>query len=72
MSDYSPKRRPDQNTGLRSPRAREVEDQPCEARGPGALHLLRSDKNGVTRCCGCRVSWADLDEQLNGERGAVA
>ena len=64
------KRRPDQNTGRRAKVARHVEDHPCEARDGN--HLLRSDKNGVTRCCGCRVSWADLDEQLNGERGAVA
>jgi len=46
-------------------RARHVEDQPCETRGPGATHLLINSGETVV-CCGCRVLWAELDRVLNG------
>lgn len=72
MTVIPKRRRPDQNTGLRAPRAREVEDQACEARGPGALHLLRN-RDGITRCCGCGATWAALDDAVNaGLRGRGA
>lgn len=72
MSVVPRKRRPDQNTGRRAKVALHVEEQPCEARGEGAMHLLRADAQGNVRCVGCREPWWRLDELLNGTRGGAA
>lgn len=52
-------------------RVRHVEDQPCET-GEGN-HVLtnktikfRGEEHLHTYCIHCKVSWGDLDEQLNG------
>lgn len=46
----------------------EVEEVTCPARPGGGNHVLRNDAQANTACRYCRVSWGDLDLEVNGAR----
>lgn len=42
-----------------------VDEAPCPKREVGGFHFLQVRADGVVACVACKVTWADLDHDLN-------